>query len=768
MGAAPPGNGQLQHLLQSAVQAVDWTYSIFWQFCPQQGVLVWSEGYYNGPIKTRKTVQPMELSAEEASLHRSQQLRELYDSLSAGETSQPLRRAALSPEDLTESEWFYLMCVSFSFSPAVGLPGKAYVKRQHVWLTGAHEADSKVFSRAILAKTVLCIPVMDGVVELGSTERIQEDPRLIPQVKAFFVDHRHPPPKPALSGHSTSNPAASSSPFPAASIYRVATNPSNLNRVTHQAADHDDEDDNDEDVTNAEESGAESDSEAETDRNSRQTSEAGPPNQAHTAAAEPSELMQLEMSDNIRIGSPDDASNHMDSEFPVVLSGGGGAGVKKSASSLSGHRARAESSRRWPVLQHQQLVQPPPQPLFLTGAPLLEELAQDDTHYSQTVSSILQHQVTRWTSESYPGGGGPTAQSAFSKWSFRSDHQFHVPPDRTSQWLLKYILLTVPYLHTKYNNDENLPKTEGPGSADQTSRLRGKGGAAQQDELSANHVLAERRRREKLNERFIVLRSLVPFVTKMDKASILGDTIEYLKQLRRKIQDLEASSRQMETERARLIEATKSNSGSGKDPQSGVTMADRARNGLGQGPDKRKVRVVEGIGGGAKAKMVEASPDMLQVSIIESDALIELQCPYKEGVLLELMLTLREMLVEVTAVQSSLNNGFFTAELRAKVKENVNGKKASIIEVKRAINQIVPHTHVNNGGDSQFSNLKDRWISCAHLSWCTRFRKRYLVRESTNQNPALHDIGDFSLVKLNSDEHTIQNHLVYHLSHRKS
>lgn len=32
------------------------------------------------------------------------------------------------------------------------LPGKAYTKRQHVWLTGANEVDSKTFSRAILAK----------------------------------------------------------------------------------------------------------------------------------------------------------------------------------------------------------------------------------------------------------------------------------------------------------------------------------------------------------------------------------------------------------------------------------------------------------------------------------------------------------------------------------------------------------------------------------------------------------------------------------------
>jgi len=27
---------ELQGLLKTAVQSVDWTYSVFWQFCPQQ------------------------------------------------------------------------------------------------------------------------------------------------------------------------------------------------------------------------------------------------------------------------------------------------------------------------------------------------------------------------------------------------------------------------------------------------------------------------------------------------------------------------------------------------------------------------------------------------------------------------------------------------------------------------------------------------------------------------------------------------------------
>lgn len=34
------------------------------------------------------------------------------------------------------------------------MPGKAYAKRKHVWLSSANEVDSKNFSRAILAKVI--------------------------------------------------------------------------------------------------------------------------------------------------------------------------------------------------------------------------------------------------------------------------------------------------------------------------------------------------------------------------------------------------------------------------------------------------------------------------------------------------------------------------------------------------------------------------------------------------------------------------------------
>nr|BAJ17663.1 transcription factor GbMYC1 [Gynura bicolor] len=190
----------LRQKLAMVVKSIQWSYAIFWSHSSTEpGVLTWCDGYYNGDIKTRKIIQVEDMEDDdddEMGLQRTEQLRQLHESLaSASECKEPqVRRpsTALSPEDLTDTEWYFLVCMTFEFGIGQGLPGRTLAKNTTSWLCNAHLADSKVFNRSLLAnsasiQTVVCFPYLEGILEFGITEKVFEEPNIIKQIKALKI-----------------------------------------------------------------------------------------------------------------------------------------------------------------------------------------------------------------------------------------------------------------------------------------------------------------------------------------------------------------------------------------------------------------------------------------------------------------------------------------------------------------------------------------------------------------------------------------------------
>nr|XP_043611894.1 transcription factor FER-LIKE IRON DEFICIENCY-INDUCED TRANSCRIPTION FACTOR-like [Erigeron canadensis] len=97
-------------------------------------------------------------------------------------------------------------------------------------------------------------------------------------------------------------------------------------------------------------------------------------------------------------------------------------------------------------------------------------------------------------------------------------------------------------------DDDDSSETVTNGNSD--TRGRKKGGGAKGDRTRT--LISERKRRSGMKEKLYALRSLVPNITKMDKASIVGDAARY-------IQDLQAQARNLRVEIATIEEASKNN-----------------------------------------------------------------------------------------------------------------------------------------------------------------------------------------------------------------
>ncbi|KAG4118540.1 hypothetical protein ERO13_D11G022100v2 [Gossypium hirsutum] len=561
----------LKQQLALAVRNIQWSYGIFWSISAKQpGVLEWGDGYYNGDIKTRKTVQSFEPKADDQlGLQRSEQLRELFESLSAGETSPHTKRpsVALSPEDLTATEWYYLVCMSFVFNIDQGLPGRTLSIGQPIWLCNAQYADSKVFSRSLVAKsasiqTVVCFPYAGGVIELGVTDLVSKDPGLIHRVKSLLLDAPE-----TITG--------------------------NINDVACPGLG---------------------------------------PNEIE------SELSPFLGCEQLERGSPNEISDGFEPNQPAedpFVNGGASQGENDNDNDF---RDVEECDR-------------------INRAAF--DPISDDMHYRTVVSVLLKssHQFILG-----PHFGNSNKESGFISWKMNSSVKYRKAKVEIPQKLLKKMLFEVPRMH-----DKGLLKSPqgGDGVGDAVWR-------PEADELCKSHVLSERRRREKINERLMILKSLVPTNSKADKVSILDDTIEYLQDLERRVEELECCRELTESE-------TKTKQKHHRD-RAERTSSNKVTNGnKSASSNKRKAYDIEETKQDIDhVASKDGSTENLTVSTNNKDLTIEFKCRWRDGILFEIMDALSVLDLDCHSVQSSTIEGILSVTIKSKYKGSSVAKPGTI------------------------------------------------------------------------------------------
>ncbi|KAL5572854.1 hypothetical protein UlMin_022451 [Ulmus minor] len=601
----------LRKHLAVAVRSIHWSYAIFWSLSTtQQGVLEWREGYYNGDIKTRKTLQEMELKPDKIGLQRSEQLRELYKSLLEGETEQQAKKpsASLSPEDLTDAEWYYLVCMSFLFSPGQGLPGQALERGETIWLCNAHYADCKVFSRSLLAKsasiqTVVCFPHLGGVIEMGVTELIPEDPSLLQHIKASLLDFS----KPVCS--------EKSSPLP--------------QRM------HDDREkvclnvDNEMVDMFASENLYSPSEDTKLDGNCEELN-MDSVDECSLGCEHNHQTEDSFMRGGINGGASQVQSWHfMDDDFSIGLQDS-----MHSSDCISQafvNQEKALSSSRNEKLNHVRFkeIQNSNYHKLIS---LNLEADGDDLHYKKTLSAILggsSHFIEN------PCLCNSTHSSSFAVWRKRGD--FDGCRQGGKQKMLKKILFTVPFMYEKLGKD--LPANCENGS---TGNLKFE--------------------KLKENENCLALKSMVPSIQEIDKASTLNNTIKYLKKLEERVEELESCIDPVNYEaRARkkhqdIVEQISENCKNGKIENVKTNLI-----------NKRKAYDIDETDSDPDINILEdGRPLDLKVGVKEQEVHIEMRCPYREYILLEIMDAINDLHLDAHSVQSSTLDGVLTLSLKSK------------------------------------------------------------------------------------------------------
>nr|AJC01628.1 MYC2-like protein 2b [Hevea brasiliensis]AST25598.1 lMYC6 [Hevea brasiliensis] len=586
----------LQHRLQALIEGAreSWTYAIFWQSSYDYSgvsVLGWGDGYYKGEEDKGKGISKGPSSSAADQEHRKKVLREL-NSLISGSTT--VTDDAID-EEVTDTEWFFLVSMTQSFVNGSGLPGQAFFNGSPVWVTGPDRLSASPCERARQGQvfglqTLVCVPSANGVVELGSSEMIYQSSDLMNKVRVLF---------------NFNNLDVGSWP--------MGTNP--------------DQGENDPSslwISDASHSGIEM-----KDGNSTVPSSNGTTNGNNNQHG----------SKGIQFGIPNSSS----------------ATENPSGIHMQNHRQGQQQ-------QQQQMTQTQS---FLTRELNFGEYSVFEGSSARNGNS----NVLKPESGEILNFGESKRTSCSANGNFFSGHsQFAVeennkkkrsPTSRGSneEGMLSFTSGVI------LPSSGMVKSSGGPGDSDQSDleasvvrqtdsskvvepekrpRKRGRKPANGREE-PLNHVEAERQRREKLNQRFYSLRAVVPNVSKMDKASLLGDAISYIKELKSKLQASESVKEELEKQ----VESLKK---------------EFANNDSCLGPPPRDQELKTSNTHGSKAIEID-----IDVKIIGWDAMIRIQCSKKNHPAARLMAALKELDLDVNHASVSVVNDLMIQQATVKM-----------------------------------------------------------------------------------------------------
>ncbi|KAL5231567.1 hypothetical protein ABZP36_030343 [Zizania latifolia] len=616
-----------QDTLQQRLQAIiersreTWTYAIFWQSSVDAAsgasLLGWGDGYYKGcdeDKRKQRSVTPASAAEQE---HRKRVLREL-NSLIAGAGAAPDEAVE---EEVTDTEWFFLVSMTQSFPNGLGLPGQALFAGQPTWIaTGLSNAPCERARQAYTfgLRTMVCLPLASGVLELGSTDVIFQTADNIARIRSLFNlsgGFSWPPAPPQPDADPSvlwlaDPPAMDMKDSISAAEISVSKQPPPPPQIHHF------------------ENGSTS-----TLTENPSSSVPAPPPQPASAAAQPQRQQQQPQQQH---GQAQQGPFRRELNFSDFASNAASMAAappffKPESGEILNFGADS-TSRRNPS------PAPPAVTASLTTAPgsLFSQHTATLTAAANDAKSNNQKRSMEATSRASNTNHHPAATANEGMLSFSS-----APTARPS---------TGTGAPTKSESDhsdleasvrevESSRVVAPPPEAEKRPRKRGRKPANGREE-PLNHVEAERQRREKLNQRFYALRAVVPNVSKMDKASLLGDAISYINELRGKLTTLESDKDTLHSQ----IEALKKER------------------------DARPPALSAGHSGdvGARCHAVE-----IEVKILGLEAMIRVQCHKRNHPAARLMTALRELDLDVYHASVSVVKDLMIQQVAVKMASRV-------------------------------------------------------------------------------------------------